>query len=72
MEEMGIEPIVTCTPNQHSPTISTASGNERGDLMKLRSLPLAPLPRIQRFDVRKTFRDHGFSRMRRIWTDYPL
>jgi len=22
MEEMGIEPIVTCTPNQHSPTIS--------------------------------------------------
>src|SRR5262245_28446904 len=26
MEEMGIEPIVSCTPNQHSPTFSAASG----------------------------------------------
>src|SRR5215813_4922088 len=48
MEEMGIEPIVTCTPNQHSPTLSTASGGERCDMMKLRSLPLSALTRIQR------------------------
>jgi hypothetical protein len=48
MEEMGIEPIVSCTPNQHSPTVSTASGSKRGDLMKLRSPPLAALTRIQR------------------------
>jgi len=54
MEEMGIEPIFTCTPNQHSPTISNASGSERGDLMKLRSLPLVSLTRIQRAFGRPT------------------
>ena len=43
MEEMGVEPIVSCTPNQHSPTVSAASGGERGDLMKPGSLPLAVL-----------------------------
>jgi hypothetical protein len=33
MEAMGIEPIVTCTPNQHSPTVSAEGGNDLGDLM---------------------------------------
>src|SRR5262249_53824678 len=54
MEEMGIEPIVSCTPNQHSPTNSAASGSERGDLMEPRSLPLAVLTRIQRATRRPT------------------
>ena len=40
MEEMGVEPIVSCTPNQHSPTISIADGSERGSIKSRRSLPL--------------------------------
>jgi len=43
MEEMGIEPIVSCTPNQHSPTISAASGSERCAIKSLRPLSLAVL-----------------------------
>jgi len=43
MEEMGVEPIVSCTPNQHSPTISIANGSERGSINSPRSLPFAIL-----------------------------
>ena len=54
MEEMGVEPIVFCTPNQHSPTFSNASGSERGSIESLRLLQLAVLTRIQRAFGRPT------------------
>jgi len=54
MEEMGIEPIGSCTPNQHSPTISIESGAERCSIKPQLSLPLAVLTRIQRAFGRPT------------------
>jgi len=54
MEEMGVEPIVPCTPNQHSPTISITRVSERGDLTERLSPPRAILTRIQRAFGRPT------------------
>ncbi len=54
MEDVGVEPTVSCTPNRHSPTISIASDSGRGDLTERLSPPRAILTRIQRAFGRPT------------------
>jgi hypothetical protein len=54
MEEVGVEPTVSCTPNRHSPTTSIASDSGRGDLTERLSPPRAILTRIQRAFGRPT------------------